>query len=323
MRVLLTGEIPAEAFQALRAKHRVTWNRDPLSERQLVRKVGPYHALLTTLADPVSRKVIQAAPSLQCISNFAVGFNNIDLQAARSRGIWVTHTPGVLTEATADIAWALLLSCARRLPEGEKGIRTGAFKGWHPLMLLGLDLTGKTLGIFGFGRIGKAVARRGRGWGMKVLYHQRHREALSAEREYNARFVGFAELLAESDFISVNAPLTPETRHRFARKEFRKMKRTCVFINTARGPLHCEKDLATALQRGWIHSAGLDVYEREPQVDPALKRLPNCTLLPHLGSATVETRRAMALLAAENIDRALCGLRPRTPVFELPQSLKA
>lgn len=316
-RILITNELPDAAYRFLRRKYDVTWNKRPLNERELAARVKPFHALLTTLSDPITEKVLSAAPLLQCVSNYAVGYNNIDLKAARARGVWVANTPDVLTEATADIAWALLLACARRVPEGERMVRAGKFKGWHPLMLLGVDLTGKTLGIYGFGRIGKAVAWRGRGWNMKVLYHQRHREKPSLERKYNARYVPFETLLRQSDFLSLNAPLTPETRHRFTLREFKKMKPTAVLVNTARGALLKERDLALALRKGIIHSAGLDVYEFEPEVEPTLLSLPNCTLLPHLGSGTVETRNTMALLAAENIDRVLSGRNPKTPVFSL------
>lgn len=316
-RVLITNELPDAAYLFLRRKYMVTWNKRQLTEPQLNAMAKPFDALLTTLADPVTKKVLSSASQLKCVANFAVGFNNIDLKVAKSRGIWVTNTPEVLTEATADIAWALLLACARRVPEGDRMIRAGRFKGAHPLTLLGVDLSGKTLGIYGFGRIGKAVARRGRGWNMKVVYHQRHRESQAVERELNAKYVPFDALLRQSDFLSVNSPLTPETKQRFTRKEFRKMKRTAIFINTGRGAIHREKDLAEALQKGWIYSAGLDVYEREPGIDKGLLRLPNCTLLPHIGSATVETRTAMALLAATNIDRVLSGRPPKTPVFTL------
>jgi glyoxylate reductase len=314
-RVLITSPIPSSAYRALSRRYHVTWNKKPLGETRLAARVRPYHALLTTLADPITRKVLQAAPLLQCVANFAVGYNNIDLQAAKEKGIWVTNTPEVLTEATADIAWALLLSCARRIPEGERMVRAGKFKGWHPLMLLGQDLTGKTLGIYGFGRIGQSVARRGRGWNMKVLYHQRHPVSRSVEQGLQARYASFQQLLQRSDFISVNAPLTTQTRHRFGTREFLKMKRSAIFINTARGAIHDEKALAHALQKGIIHSAGLDVYEFEPRIHPQLTRLENCTLLPHLGSATVETRDQMALLAAENIHLVLSGRKPKTPVF--------
>ena len=314
-RVLITNNLPSVAFQRLSKTFQVTWNKTQLNEKQLKSKVGPYHALLTTLADPISAEVLMAAPHLRCVANFAVGYNNIDLNAAKELGIWVTNTPEVLTEATADIAWALLLSCARRIPEGEKLVRSGKFKGANPLMLLGVDLYDKTLGVYGFGRIGKAVARRGRGWNMKVLYHQRRRESRHIEMAYNARYVSFEELLKYSDFLSVNGPLTPETRHRFREREFKRMKKTAIFINTGRGAIHREKDLVKALKQKWIYSAGLDVYEFEPNIKRELLKLPNCTLLPHIGSATVETRNKMALLASKNIDLVLSGRNPRTPVL--------
>ena len=316
-RILITNDLPDAAYLSLRRKYQVTWNKSQLTESQLVLRVKPYHALLTTLADPITENVLSSAPNLRCVANYAVGFNNIDLKSAKKRNIWVTNTPDVLTEATADIAWALLLACARRLGEGEKLVRMGGFKGWHARMLLGVDLVGKTLGIYGFGRIGKAMARRGRGWNMKILYHQRHRESPRTEKRFNARYVSFEGLLRNSDFLSVHSPLTAETRHRFTLKEFKKMRPTAIFINTGRGPVHDEKDLAQALGKGILYSAGLDVYEREPKIERGLLRLSNCVLLPHLGSATVQTRDTMALLAAENIHQVLSGRQPRTPVFKL------
>ncbi len=315
-RILITTEIPEVAYQRLSPKYQVDRNKTRLTESQLRSRVGPYEALLI-LADPITREVIQAAPLLRCIANYTVGFDNVDLQAAKERRIWVTNTPEVLTEATADLTWSLILSCARRMPEGERMVRKGKFKGVHALMLLGADLQGKTMGIYGFGRIGQAVARRGRGWDMKVLYYQRHREPPAVERRYNAHYVPFERLLRESDILSIHSPLTQETRHRFTRKEFRKMKPTAIFINAGRGLIHREKDLVQALRKKWIFSAGLDVYEFEPKVAPELLRLENCTLLPHLGSATVETRNAMACLAAENIDLVLSGRKPKTPVFDI------
>ncbi len=191
-RVFITNEVSVIAFQYLSRRFNVTCNKKQFNESQLKAKVRPFHGLLTTLADPVSKSVLLAAPLLKYIANFAVGYNNIDIQTAKERGIWITNTLGILTEAMADIAWALLLACARRLPEGERMVRAGKFKGWHPLKLLGLDVPGKTLGLFGFGRIGQAVARRGRGWGMKVLYHQRKRVFRSIEKQLNAKFSSFA-----------------------------------------------------------------------------------------------------------------------------------
>jgi glyoxylate reductase len=314
-RVFISNLIPAAAYQKLSKRFQVTWNKHQLTEQQWQSRIEPYHAVLTTLADPITAKVLNAAPYLKCVANFAVGFNNIDLVTAKANGICVTNTPDVLTEATADLAWALILSCARRLPEGEKFVRTTGFKGWGALFLLGQDLAGKTLGIYGFGRIGKAVAQRGRGWNMPVLYHQRHRESPSVEKRYNARYVSFETLLRQSDILSVNSPLTPETRHRFTSKEFKQMKPNAIFINASRGPIHNEADLVKALKSKTIASAGLDVYEFEPKINKALLKLPNCTLLPHLGSATLETRTKMVLLAAENIELVLSGCHPKTSVL--------
>ncbi len=315
LKVLITDQVPLVAIQKLKNKFQVTWNKSHWTEAQLVSKVMPYHALLTTLADPITAQVFQAAKNLKCVANFAVGFNNIDITEAKKRGIWVTNTPDVLTEATADIAWALILACARRVHEGEAMVRKGQFKGWHPLMLRGLDLKGKTLGLYGFGRIGKATARRAIGWNMRILYHQRTREKGSTERLYAARYVSFSSLLRESDILSLHAPLTPETRHRFTSSEFQKMKSNSIFINTARGPIHIEKDLVKALKKGPLFAAGLDVYEFEPMIDRDLLKLQNCLLLPHLGSATNDTRDQMATLCADNITRVLKGRRPLTPVF--------
>ena len=316
-RVFITNQLPPAAFQKLSKNFQVTWNKKQLTEKELITKIKPYHALLTTLADPITRSVLTAGVRLQCVANYAVGYNNIDLDAAKEKGVWVTNTPEILNEATADIAWALILACARRIPEGEKLVRAGRFQGWHPLLLMGNDLANKTLGIYGFGGIGKAVARRGRGWNMKVFYHQRRRESSGLEKRYNAHFVSFEKLLKISDIISVNAPLTPETRHRFTLKEFKRMKPTAIFVNTARGPIHNEKDLALALKAKMIYAAGLDVYEFEPRIEPKLLKLSNCVLLPHLGSATVQTRDRMALLAADNIEKVLLGRRPPTPVQDL------
>lgn len=313
-RVLLTVDMPRVAFELLRKRFKVDWNKHQLTEDQLSQKVKPYDALLATSADKVTEKVLTSAPKLKVVANLAVGFNNIDLEAARRHGVVVTNTPDVLTDATADLTWTLLLSCARRLPEGERLLQAGKFKGVHPLMLLGSDLQGKTLGIYGCGRIGQAVAKRGRGWDMKVLYHNRARLSPQRERELNAQYVSFETLLKRSDFLCVTAPLTPETDGRFTLREFKKMKRTAIFINTGRGRIHREGDLVTALRKGYLRYAGLDVYEKEPQIHPGLLHSDRVTLLPHLGSATVGTRDAMATLAARNIELVLTGRQPLTPV---------
>jgi glyoxylate reductase len=313
-RVLITNRIPKAAYQKLSRRFQVTWNKHQLTEDQLAQKIKPFDAVLTTLADPVTTHVLNSALHLKCVANFAVGFNNIDLVTAKNCGIWVTNTPDVLTEATADLAWSLILACARRVPEGDKFVRSTGFKGWGALFLLGQDLFGKTLGVYGFGRIGKAVAWRGRGWNMPVLYHQRHQESFAVEKRYNAKYVSFKTLLNQSDVLSVNSPLTSETKHRFTYQEFKQMKPNSIFVNASRGSIHKEVDLVKVLKTKIIASAGLDVYEFEPKINKELLKLSNCTLLPHLGSATLETRNKMALLAAENIELVLLGHRPKTPV---------
>lgn len=317
-KVLVVGDLPDEAADRLGSKFTVIRLPGTPSDAVLRRKIRNCHGALVLIGNRIDGRVFREAPRLECVANFGVGYDHIDVEAARRAGVVVTNTPDVLTDATADIAWALILACARRLPEGERMVRRGRFKGWHPRMLLGVDLKGATLGIYGFGRIGQAVARRGAGWGMKVIYHQRHRVSRALERELNARMTGFDELLRNSDIISVNAPLTPQTRGRFGRREFSRMKPNAIFVNTARGPLHDEAELARALRKGRLFSAGLDVYEREPRVHPDLIGLPNCVLLPHLGSGTVGTRRRMALLAAENLERVLLGRTPSTPVAGSP-----
>jgi len=255
-------------------------------------------ALVTLLTDRVDRSILEAGKGLRIVANVAVGVDNIDVTSATRLGILVTNTPGVLTEATADLTWALILAVARRVVEGDALVRAGKFRGWNLDLLRGFDLRGKTLGIIGAGRIGKAVARRARGFGLKVLVHSR-RSGVPLRR-----------LLGSSDFVSIHCPLTPETHHVIGRREFGWMKRTSILINTARGPIVDEKALIEALRRGRIAGAGLDVYEREPIVPAALRRLKNVVLLPHVGSATVETRRRMVEMAVANVKAVLAGRRP-------------
>jgi glyoxylate reductase len=270
--------------------------------------------LLTLLSDPVDDALLAHLPKLKVVANYAVGFDNIDTKAAAARGIWVTNTPDVLTDATADIAFTLLLAVARRVREGERLVREGRFHGWGPTMLLGVDLAGKTLGIFGFGRIGQAMARRARGFGMEVIYTQRSRAPEAVERELGAEKVPFDQLLARSDVISIHCPLTPETRHAFGAAELARMKKGAILVNTGRGPVVDEAALAAALESGHLFGAGLDVYEREPTVHPGLLRRDDVVLLPHLGSAGMDTRRVMAELALTDVARVLRGDRPLHPV---------
>jgi glyoxylate reductase len=243
----------------------------------------------------------------------AVGYDNVDVEASAERGIVVTNTPGVLDETTADVAFMLLLAAARRLGEGERLLRAGRWEWWGPKQLMGRDVWGKRLGIVGFGRIGQAVARRARGFGMEVLYHNRSRKE-EAEQELGARYVEFDELLETVDFVSVHTPLTDETHHLIGPKELGRMKPTAVLVNTSRGPVVDEAALADALAAGRIFAAGLDVYEEEPKVHPKLLELENVVLAPHIGSASVETRDRMAALAAENLAAVLRGEDPKTPV---------
>lgn len=278
----------------------------PLTSQSLLTEVRDRDGILVMGNDRVDAPVFDAAGGkLRVVSNFSVGYNNIEVAEATRRKIAVTNTPGVLTEATADLTWALILAVARRVVEGDRMVRAGQWQGWTPTQMLGVDLAGKTLGIVGAGRIGAAVARRATGFAMRILYNARSAhadiEALGAQR------ATFDELLRESDFLTVHVPLTSETRHMFGEKQFRAMKPTAFFINMARGPVHDEAALVRALREGWIGGAGLDVYENEPQFHPDLVKSPNTVLLPHLGSATVETRTRMSLMAAENLLAVLRG----------------
>jgi len=255
-------------------------------------------ALITLLTDRVDRSVLEAGKRLRIVANVAVGVDNIDVAAATKLGILVTNTPGVLTESTADLTWALILAVARRVVEGDTFLRAGRFKGWDFDLMRGLELQGKTLGIVGAGRIGKAVARRARGFGMKVLLHSR------------SGTIPLRRLLKASDVVSIHVPLSKATHHLIGASELRLMKSTAVLINTSRGPVVDEKALAGALRRRRIAGAGLDVYEREPKVYPELLKQKNVVLLPHLGSATDDTRRAMLEMAVKNVKAALGGKRP-------------
>lgn len=267
--------------------------------------------LLTLVSDPVDGALLDALPEVKHVAQVAVGYDNVDVEACRSRGVLVTHTPGVLTDATADLAMTLILSVARRVREGEQLLRDGRFHGWSPTMLLGMELSGRTLGVFGFGRIGRAVARRARAFGMEVVYCSR-----SEVPGEDARRVSFEALLAESDVISLHAPLTDETRHAFDAAALAAMKPGSILVNTARGPLIDERALAAALEHGPLFGAGLDVYEHEPAVHVGLLDRDDVVLLPHLGSATEAARRRMAETALRD---ALAVHRGERPAFVIPE----
>jgi glyoxylate reductase len=312
-RVLVTQAVPQPGIDLLRTFADVDANPDEgviWSKGELIARLPGHDALYCLLTDTIDAEVLDAGPDLRVIANMAVGFNNIDIAEATRRGIPVTNTPGVLTDTTADFAWALLMAAARRVAEADRFTRAGKFHGWGPLMLLGGDVAGRTLGVVGFGRIGQAVARRAMGFGMPVLYYDIKPVDAETERELNARHVSLDELLANADFVSLHVNYTPETHHLLGREQFARMKPTAYDVNTARGPVIDEAALAEALRERQIAGAGIDVYENEPEVHPALLELENVVLAPHIASASIDTRNAMATIAAENIKAVVENRRP-------------
>jgi glyoxylate reductase len=314
--VVVTRALPRDAIAVLENACEVDVNASdtPFSPERLLEHARDAEALVTLLTDRVDDALLARCPRLKVVANVAVGYDNIDVAAATRRGIVVTNTPGVLTDATADFAWTLLLAIVRRVVEADAYVRAGRFTEWKMMELHGGDLAGRTLGIAGFGRIGQAVARRGRGFGMNVLYTNTRRASAALEDELGARAVDKATLLDSSDVLSLHLPLTAATRHFLGAAEFATMKPTAYLINTARGPIVDELALVHALQSGTIRGAGLDVFEHEPAVTPALLTMPNVVLAPHIGSATVETRTKMALIAVENVLAVLEGGAPLNPV---------
>jgi len=276
---------------------------------ELVARVAGKQAIVSMITDAIDRQVIEAGTALKVIANAAVGYNNIDVAAARERGIIITNTPGVLTDATADLTWALILGITRRIGEGERLIRRGEWRGWTFDFMLGAELRGKQLGIVGYGGIGRAVAERGRAFGMRIAHTSR-----TPKSDPDAEAMTLDRLLATSDVVSLHCPLTSETRHLIDQPALARMKRSAYLINTSRGPVVDEKALAWALRMRLIAGAALDVFEQEPKVEPELLTLENVMLVPHLGSGTVETRTAMADLAVRNVAAVLSGQNPLTPV---------
>jgi len=315
-RVYVTRRIPEPGLETLRQEfHDVLVNptNHSLSREELLEKVAGIDGLLCMLNDRIDVDLLKATPDLRGIANYAVGYNNIDVAEATRRGIPVSNTPGVLTDATADLAWALLMALTRRIVEGDAFVRRGDFKGWAPMLLIGGDIAGRTLGIVGAGRIGTAMALRSKGFNMDVLYcSQEMNEIL--EMELGARKVDKATLIRESDFISLHVPLTDETEHFIGASEFKMMKHTAFLINTSRGPVVDEAALVEALRNDEIAGAGLDVFEEEPKVHPGLNELKNIVMAPHIGSATIETRSKMAVMAAENLIAMLKGEKPENCV---------
>lgn len=309
-KLFITRYIPEEAIKRLEEVFEVEIfpeNR-AITHEELKEKVKDIDALICLLTDNIDHEIIEAASNLKCISVYAVGYNNIDVETATKHGIVICNTPGVLTETTADLAWALIMSCARRIVEADRFVREGKFQGWEPMLMLGNDIFGKTLGIIGMGRIGRAVANRALGFDMKVIYYDPQVDPESLPSDYVS--VDLTTLCQNSDFISIHTPLTPETRHLIGEKEFNLMKPTAILINTARGPIIDEQTLISALKEHKIAGAGLDVYENEPVIPEELIKLSNVILLPHIGSASYETRTKMALLAAENAIAVIEGKNP-------------
>ncbi|GGL38268.1 D-glycerate dehydrogenase [Phycicoccus endophyticus] len=315
--VVVPSRLPGTAVERLRAVHDVTYRDEdvPLPAQELSELVAGAHALVVTLGQRVDAALLDAAgPGLRVVANVAVGYDNVDLDACRERGVTVTNTPGVLTDATADIAFALVLMVTRRLAEAEREVRSGEAPPWGTFHLLGTSVQGKTIGILGPGSIGLATAHRARAFGMRVLLSGRSEPDPAAVRRLEARVVPFEELLAEADVLSVHTPLTPATRHLLDAAALARMKPSAVLVNTARGPVVDEAALAAALEAGTLAGAGLDVFEDEPRVHPGLLERDDVVLLPHIGSATIETRTAMADLAADNVLAVLAGRAPLTPV---------
>jgi glyoxylate reductase len=312
MKVLVTGRLPEQVMAVIKEEHDVEAHGEdrPMERQRLLDLVGDKEGLLCMITDRIDREVVERAPKLKMIANLAVGYDNIDVAAATVRGIPVSNTPNVLTDATADITFALILATARRVVEGDRRTRAGEFRFWAPLHFLGREVSGKILGIIGFGRIGRAVARRAKGFEMRILYHSRRRLEILEEKELGVSYSDFNGLLEKSDFVTLHVPLTDRTHHLIGLHELEAMKPSSYLINTSRGPVVDEQALLEVLRAGKIEGAGLDVYENEPNLIPGLTELKNVVLLPHMGSGTIETRTRMGLKAAENLLAGLKGKRP-------------
>ena len=311
-KVLLTHPLLKEAMDYLaeQTELELATSQDFLPHSELVQKIKDKEGLLCFLSDTIDQEVLDNAPALRAISNCAVGINNIDLKLARSRGIIVTNTPNILTEPTADLTMALILATTRRIVEADEFCRQGRFQGWRIDLFLGQGLQGKTLGIIGCGQIGQAVARRAQAFGLKIIYYNRHRLSPDREAALKAEYRQLDALLSEADIVSIHASLNPDSDHLINRDKLALMKKSAVLINVARGAIVEEKALIEALKTGQLWAAGLDVYEHEPQIEPDLLSLQNVVLLPHIGSATYETRLQMSLMAVNNLLEALAGKTP-------------
>jgi glyoxylate reductase len=313
--ILISRGLSREALALIPKDIRVELNghEQPLSRQDLLTRVRGKEGLICQITDTIDDELL-STPGLEVVSNVAVGYNNIDVAAAKRRGVVITNTPDVLTDTTADFAWALLMAAARRVPEADKYARSGEWKSWKWDLLWGLDVHRKTLGVLGFGRIGRAVARRALGFDMRVLYHDVARSTAEIERELKATYVDKDTLLREADFVSLHVLLTPETRHLIDERALRSMKKTAVLVNAARGPIVDDAALARALSEKWIAAAGLDVFEDEPVIHAGLLPLTNVVMSPHIASASFDTRVAMSQLAVKNCLAVLEGKAALTPV---------
>ena len=314
--VLVTRRLPEPVLQKLTAKCEADINYDDtsLSREELIRRVADKDGMVTLLTDKIDRDIIDAGTKLKVISNVAVGYDNIDHQYARQKNIYVTNTPEVLTDATADLTWALIFSIVRNIIPADRFSRQGKFKEWQLFLFLGSDLKGKRLGIIGLGRIGRAVAQRAFGFEMEVVYYDIQRANSELEERLKISYLPLDQLLKTSDIITLHPPLTSQTYHLIDRKEFQLMKPGAYLINASRGPIVNEKALVEALKRKNIAGAGLDVYENEPRIEPELLEMDNVVLLPHIGSATLETRTKMAMIAIENVLQGVYGEKPTNSV---------
>jgi glyoxylate reductase len=302
-KVLCTRVLPEPGLRLLRQRVDLSVHEEnrPMSRQELIERIQDKDGLICLLSDNIDKPVFDAAPHLKIAANYAVGYNNIDIATATERGIPVTNTPDVLTQTTADLAFALILSCARRIVEADRFMRDGQFNGWEPMLMLGQDVHDKTIGIIGFGRIGQAVAQRAQGFNMRILCNDIEPVPEKRARRYKAEFTTLKKLLSQSDYVCLHVPLTKETRHLMSDKEFSIMKNTAYLINVSRGPVVDEKALVRALKKKKIAGTALDVYENEPHCERELIDMKNTVLVPHIGSASVETRTHMALMVAHDV----------------------
>ena len=317
--VTVTNIFPQVALDKLSSECDLKINRTSLTKEELKQKVSGSDAVISYLTDRIDQDIIDRGTKLKIIANYGAGFNNIDVTYASERGIWVTNTPNVLHETTADLTWAMILGAARRIIPADRYTRENKFQGWGAQLFLGGDVYEKTLGIIGLGEIGRSVARRAIGFNMRTLYHQRNRLPKEEEKKLNVEYATFKKILRESDFLTLHVPLTEETEYMIGNDEIALMKKTAYLIHTARGKVIDDYALVAALREGRLAGAALDVYEDEPELTEGMRELDNLMILPHIGSASFETRDKMALLVADNILDALEGRTPRSLVPGYPK----